>query len=239
MKRLVLAALAAGALLASGCHSIPDMRYPGSACHGGCDPVFGSCDQCGTCGGDCQGHTPVSYVGHQMTCASGCGEIYWGEWINYPPDPCDPCDNCGNWVGPRLCPPTFWHWLMAGIPGGRTCHGGKGAACTGKGCADCGMHDDEFGTVYSPFAVDGELQAPPMYQPTPAESPRRSSGGTSPQTSPAPRVPATPSAPAAPTTQNAPRGRATPASLTTSSSGPPRQPTTRLSSWIRSERLPR
>ena len=29
----------------------------------------------------------------------GCGECYWCEWKNDPPECCDPCDCCGNWIG--------------------------------------------------------------------------------------------------------------------------------------------
>ncbi len=38
-----------------------------------------------------------------MGCSSGCGEIYWDEWLSDPPDCCDPCDQCGNWIGPHGC----------------------------------------------------------------------------------------------------------------------------------------
>ena len=98
-------------------------------CHTSWDRVLGSCDSCGVCDGDCVGHTPSQHLKHTLTCASGCGDIYWGEWISDPPDKCDPCDNCGNFVGPQPCPPGFFHCLAAGwhsIWGFR--HGG---ACCG------------------------------------------------------------------------------------------------------------
>ena len=117
-----------------GCH-VMETRYLPSGHHDGWDPVAGSCHSCGTCGGDCEGHTPGSYLGHQLTCASGCGEIYWGPWLSDPPDACDPCDDCGNWVGERCCPPKLRYLLLAGLKGGHHC-----AACGGKGqgCASCG-----------------------------------------------------------------------------------------------------
>ena len=110
---------------------------PGHA--GGWDPVFGSCETCGTCGGVCEGHTPGSYLGHQLRCMSGCGEIYWGPWHSDPPDRCDPCDDCGDWVGDRCCAPKlrerFW-WTITGQHG--AAHHGKGcASCSGKGCSSC------------------------------------------------------------------------------------------------------
>ena len=31
----------------------------------------------------------------------GCGEVYYGPWIDTPPACCDPCDNCGSFHGKR------------------------------------------------------------------------------------------------------------------------------------------
>lgn len=93
----------------AGCTCLTSMGRPyiPSSCDTGWDPVLGSCSDCGVCGGDCQGHTPATYLKSKLTCGSGCGEIYWGEWLSDPPDDCDPCDDCGNWVGPRCCEPGF------------------------------------------------------------------------------------------------------------------------------------
>jgi hypothetical protein len=49
-----------------------------------------------------------------LTCGSGCGELYWDEWLSDPPDACDPCDNCGNWIGPQLPGPSCFHRFLAG-----------------------------------------------------------------------------------------------------------------------------
>jgi hypothetical protein len=121
--------LAVCALVAcAGCHGMCRVYQP-SCHHFGWDPVLGSCDACGVCGGACEGHTPSSYTKHMLTCASGCGEIYWDEWLSDPPDACDPCDHCGNFVGPRPCPPTFWQSLTLGW-----CHLWGQRAVT---CSDC------------------------------------------------------------------------------------------------------
>jgi hypothetical protein len=40
------------------------------------------------------------YRSHHWMC-SQCGETYYSEWFNDPPDCCDPCDNCGHYVGRR------------------------------------------------------------------------------------------------------------------------------------------
>ena len=110
---LVTGLLVPGLILMSGCHWTAPRYCPSDHYHSW-DPVLGSCDACGACGGGCEGHTPSSYTKHMLTCAAGCGEIYWGEWISDPPDPCDPCDDCGNWIGPQPCGPSLVARLAAG-----------------------------------------------------------------------------------------------------------------------------
>lgn len=111
--------------LGGGC--CVDRVYRPNDCDEGFDAVLGSCHQCGTCSGGCEGHTPCQSLKHVLTCGAGCGQIYWGEWLSDPPDQCDPCDNCGSWIGPRCCPPTFWERLTAGLQGWR---------CASDGCCD-------------------------------------------------------------------------------------------------------
>ena len=124
--------LLASALLAcAGCHINP--HYQPTDHQHTWDPVLGSCDACGVCGGDCVGHTPSSYTKHMLTCASGADEIYWGEWTSDPPAPCDPCDDCGNWIGPQACcPPKGLHKLWYGLLGRR-----DGGCLDNCGCDDC------------------------------------------------------------------------------------------------------
>ncbi len=121
-----------------GCATL-EVPYEPVGHAGGWDPVFGACETCGTCGGSCEGHTPASYMGHQLRCAAGCGEIYWGPWLNNPPDQCDPCDDCGDFVGDRCCEPKLrqkvW-WTLTGQHG-LYAHGKGCAACGGKGCSSC------------------------------------------------------------------------------------------------------
>lgn len=144
---------------------------PGHAC--GWDPIFGSCDTCGTCGGACEGHTPASYIGHQLRCTAGCGDLYWGPWLDTPPDQCDPCDDCGNFVGDRCCAPKFrqkvW-WAMTGQTGpsghGKGCASCGGKSCTscgGKGCSSCG----EPGFSDVPYYEPGGPTVAPHEAPTP------------------------------------------------------------------------
>ena len=56
---------------------------------------------CNDCDGTGYGHSratgPFSQMSQwrkSLTCGSGCGETYIGEWISTPPDCADPC--CGN-----------------------------------------------------------------------------------------------------------------------------------------------
>ncbi|HJN08769.1 MAG: hypothetical protein QGH33_01750 [Pirellulaceae bacterium] len=142
-------------------------RFEPSACHGGWDPVLGSCEACGVCGGACQGHTPAQHLKHTLTCASGCGEIYWGEWISHPPDDCDPCDDWGNWIGPTNCDePSCLDSLASGwcnLFGYRN-GGGKGKSgcdsCGGKGgCDTCGGVPDDY--YDAPIEDDSEVVPTP------------------------------------------------------------------------------
>jgi len=124
-------------------------QYEPSACCDSWDPVLGSTDACGVCGGTCQGHTPAQHMKYMLTCASGCGEIYWGEWFSDPPDDCDPCDDWGHWIGPVDCSGpsclesvasgwcNLWGYRNGGGKGGK----GQGGcvSCGGKGgCDSCG-----------------------------------------------------------------------------------------------------
>ncbi len=150
----------------AGCSCLPclDQPYRPSGCSGSWDPVLGSCDACGVCGGDCAGHTPSSYLKHQLTCGSGCGEIYWGEWLSDPPNRCDPCDDCGNWIGQRVCDPTCWERFVGGwcsFWGFRAdgCSSCSPAPCTACGTSCGGGCSPGKGT---PSSLDfGPLVVPP------------------------------------------------------------------------------
>lgn len=82
---------------ASGCYTMP--YYAGHAGPPGVGGYYAP-DSCGP-------HGPVRYrsfplldrLNYLLTAGSGCGEVYWGEWTNHPPQGCDPCDDHGNWVG--------------------------------------------------------------------------------------------------------------------------------------------
>ncbi|MEO8494099.1 MAG: hypothetical protein ABI614_03445 [Planctomycetota bacterium] len=154
-----------------GCATLEVPYAPmGHAC--GTDPILGSCHACGVCGGTCEGHTPASFLGHQLRCTAGCGEIYWGpEFDN--PAPCDPCDECfGEFVGDRCCEPKLRQKLWWKLTGqhGHAGHGKGCSSCGGKGCSSCGgKGDTEF--VDEPYyEYEGETIAP-YEAPTPASPP--------------------------------------------------------------------
>jgi hypothetical protein len=70
-----------------------------------------------------------------LSCNTGCGEVYWDEWLSDPPDCCDPCDNHGNWTGLGACclPPFSW-CNMFGVR-----HTGVDSAS----CSSCSSCDDK------------------------------------------------------------------------------------------------
>ena len=151
-------------VFASGCCCVQPCAT--SVC---CDPCVDTCgDSCGGCGdcGDCCEETcgptcgpcmtpccqpcwllaPIHWVGGLLhgacNCDSGCGELYWGGWHNYPP--ChDPCDPCSNWVG----------------DGGLRCDQegccGQGCSAPMGGCADC--QTCQNGTTTRNIPSDAEM----------------------------------------------------------------------------------
>jgi len=120
-------------VLAAGCQCLEN-RYMGCGYATGMGGMPSlSCGDCGDCGDNCDGYRPGHPLGNLMGCASGCGEVYWGEWTSDPPDCCDPCDDCGNWVGTRFRGFPFVQHLLAGLHGALT---GQCAALCG-GCPVC------------------------------------------------------------------------------------------------------
>lgn len=103
---------------------------------------------CGTCCDNCDGVTGP-YVPHRpferlldarksALCGNGCGEIYYGEWRNYPPDCCDPCDNAQQCTPPIACRPHLIAGLLTGWYGKRHPRGYHDDCCDDCGFDDCG-----------------------------------------------------------------------------------------------------
>ena len=108
-----------------GCGSL----YYNAGDGGGCEPACatprcascvsnraavsgGDCDSCGSpcsspCGAGCGARPwhdgPLScafaYLGRIFFYCPSCGERYWGDYYDNPPDCWDPCDNGGNYTG--------------------------------------------------------------------------------------------------------------------------------------------
>ncbi len=110
------------------------------------------------CKGGCQGPCRCGLLSAIHGCGGGCGEVYWGEWLNDPPDCCDPCGECyGVYTGPRngcrrvMIDPLLWLYAVhhkhcrapwEGAPCPYGCNGGCGGC--GGGC----------GAYYGGFAAD-------------------------------------------------------------------------------------
>jgi hypothetical protein len=92
---------------------------------------------------------PFRAIFNVFHCSSGCGEFYFDEWINDPPDRCDPCDqHYGNYVGHRPCRPRWW---LGGRSGGQPCGG-----CDG-GCDSCTAGGEDFD-----IPADGQVLPAPQ-----------------------------------------------------------------------------
>jgi hypothetical protein len=77
-----------------------------------------------------------SQARHNLTCGSGCGEVYWDEHINEPPV-CDPCGCNNQWVSDGThCKP--WYARLRDL-WGHPYHASDCSDCGGYGpCNDCG-----------------------------------------------------------------------------------------------------
>lgn len=114
-----------------------------------------NCNDCGGCG-DCDatlgpGHggplTSLRNWRRSLVCGGGCGEVYYGDWINHPPNCCDPCDNQVAVVGPhqRVRPLRATARLLSGLYGVRYCDQCNMAAdecCCDSGCGVSGCDGD-------------------------------------------------------------------------------------------------
>lgn len=75
----------------------------------------GVCNSCDDHCGNCDGYNPpFGSLRKTLACGSGCGEVYYGEWLSNPPNTCNECDARGHAFGinarvPWLCNPfRFW-----------------------------------------------------------------------------------------------------------------------------------
>lgn len=149
---------------------------------------------CGSHCNNCDGYNPpFGSVRKTLACGSGCGEIYYGEWLSNPPNGCNECDVRGAAYGhntrlPWLSSP----WLPWGVkyrPNGEgygnplrgqhvgvAQYGGyrgtilnRGSLIDG-GCATC--NDCGGGSAPTLGPVDGKLNPIPQKQPAPQVLPK-------------------------------------------------------------------
>lgn len=123
---------------------------------GCCGPMMGPGCNVGGCN-DCDGlraganvipNGPLDglrQLKRQLTCGSGCGEVYVDEWISTPPDCTDPCCD-DQWVGGAVkARPLCWergtliNGLMSGAFGGRYCTDAESSAPCDCGSCDAGV----------------------------------------------------------------------------------------------------
>ena len=136
-KFLFLSAIAAMAAMMTGC------------CGGPIGFATGPGSHCGYCEGAPSGPSyhqgPLARLAaaHKRTvCGSGCGEVYYGEWLSNPPDCCDPCDNEVQCTPPIVPQCGIFARMFAGLYGVRHPRGGGGAGCCEETCVDdCGSCD--------------------------------------------------------------------------------------------------
>ena len=90
----------------------------------------GQCESCGECGPGCGGGCgcwqplwwfhPLRWVSRLFCCPTWCGpccgERYWGEFYNDPPEFWDPCDSHGNWTGRSCSSCGHGGGVDAGVP---------------------------------------------------------------------------------------------------------------------------
>lgn len=91
-----------------------------------------------------------SYWRHHWGC-SQCGELYWSEWFNDPPECCDPCNNCGDYVGHQPCS------RCAAGPAEPECTGPICSECSTVGCATCGDGPHAHRAHHRERRDDGEV----------------------------------------------------------------------------------
>ena len=83
--------------------------------------VEGLCSSCGEDCCNCDGYNPpFGNIRRTLACGSGCGEIYYGDWVSNPPNSCNECDARGYAYGinsrfPWLCNYWRWWWRPLGV----------------------------------------------------------------------------------------------------------------------------
>jgi hypothetical protein len=161
LHRMLPACLLAAALVAANgcCCSQPFIAH-GSSVAESC--ANGDCGECASCG--VHNHPVWQGTQRALTCGSGCGEMYWGDWLSYPPT----CNGCDSWACESCCSP--WHVLsgLRNLWGYRYRPGGCGRSDCDGSCDSCSAGYSEGLPSESVPERAGERLVPPSPSPEPA-----------------------------------------------------------------------
>ena len=114
MRRFLALGFIVSSLFLTGCVGwgpCGDERFVGPF-RGAVNDICTTCnDHCNNCDGY---NPPFGNIRRTLACGSGCGEIYYGEWVSNPPNTCNECDARGYAFGinaraPWLCN-VWWPW---------------------------------------------------------------------------------------------------------------------------------
>jgi len=164
-----------GSTAALPCDGACGVACDDGGCDSGCGPTFPA-----SCGTHAPGHglsgLALPLLSTKLACGSGCGGVYWNEWISDPPDCCDPCNDCGQWTG--HCGGNSWSG-QTGCGPGQVIHGalrgvthvtgsvlrtviyGYPGACGGCGtCSSCMTAEPAMGGCANGACGDGYAAAP-------------------------------------------------------------------------------
>ena len=168
LKQVLPACLLAAALVAAnGCCCSRPLLCHGSAVAETC--ATGDCGECASCGVGAPREQYLLHGAHRAsTCGAGCGGMYWGDWISYPPSCGESCGGCADWACDSCCGP--WH-LLSGLRSlwgyrYRACGCGE-ADCDGS-CSSCGVGSSEGLPMEALPHKAGEKLSPPTPEPEPA-----------------------------------------------------------------------
>ena len=161
LHRMLSACLLAAAFVAANgcCCSQPFIAHGSSVAESCADGDCGECTSCGV-----HNHPVWQGTKRALTCGSGCGEMYWGDWLSYPPT----CNGCDGWACESCRSP--WHVLsgLRNLWGYRYRSGGCGMSDCDGSCDSCSAGYSEGLPSESVPERAVERLVPPSPSPEPA-----------------------------------------------------------------------
>jgi hypothetical protein len=119
----------------------------------GCQSAGCNCNQCDGIYEPGIPHSPLAQARNwrkSLLCSGGCGEIYYGEWTNHPPDCCDPCDNAKQCTPPIVRRRGVLFGIFSGLYGKRIprdCGDCDPCGCVDDCCCDDGGYVETYAGV--------------------------------------------------------------------------------------------